>query len=246
MNAVGVIPARYGSTRLPGKPLADLGGKPVIQHVYERALMADSLGLVIVATDDRRIAEAVAAFGGKAVMTSPDHPNGSSRAAEAAERIDAKIVVNIQGDEPFLDATMIDEVVEALESDPDVPSATLCCRIPPDRYDDPNVVKTVCDQNGFALYFSRSIIPYPRHAEFQVVYEHIGIYGYRRWFLPVLVGLPETPLAQTESLEQLTVLEHGYRMKVVETGVAYDALSIDTEEDLLAAQRILSEKTDGR
>lgn len=246
MIAVGVIPARYGSTRLPGKPLADLGGKPVVQHVYERALEATSLHHVIVATDDQRIADAVAAFGGRAVMTSKDHPNGSSRAAEATAQIDAEIVVNIQGDEPFLDSTMIDEVVAALQADPDVPSATLCCRIPPDRYDDPNVVKTVRDRNGFALYFSRSVIPYPRHAEFQEVYEHIGIYGYRSSFLPVLVELPETPLAQTESLEQLTVLEHGYRMKVVETSVAYDALSIDTEEDLTAARRILAEHADGR
>jgi len=193
----------------------------------------------LVATDDERIADAVARFGGTAVMTSTDHPNGSSRAAEATDSMDVDIVVNIQGDEPFLDPTMIDEVIRALEADPDAPSATLCCRIPPNRYDDPNVVKTVCDRNGYALYFSRSIIPYPRNAEFQVVYEHIGIYGYRKSFLNVLVSLPETPLAQSESLEQLKVFEHGYRMKVVETGVAYDALSIDTPEDLEAARKII-------
>lgn len=242
MKSVGVIPARFGSTRLPGKPLADLGGKPVVQHVYERALQARSLDMVLVATDDQRIAEAVAAFGGKAVMTRGDHPNGSSRAAEATEGLDADIVVNIQGDEPFLDPIMIDEVIQALETEPEVQSATLCCRIPPDRYDDPNVVKSVRDLSGFALYFSRSIIPFPRDGEFQVVFEHIGIYGYRKSFLPVLVELPETPLSLCESLEQLKVLEHGYRMKVVETSVAYDALSIDTAADLEAARKIMLEE----
>jgi 3-deoxy-manno-octulosonate cytidylyltransferase (CMP-KDO synthetase) len=241
MKAVGVIPAIYGSTRLPGKPLNDLGGKLVIRHVYERALLSGSLDQVIVATDDHRIADAVRGFGGTAVMTSADHPNGSSRTAEAVGNTDADIVVNIQGDEPFLDPVMIDEVVDVLSSDTKLPSATLCCRIAPERYDDANVVKTVRDCSGFALYFSRSLIPYPRNAEFQVVYKHIGIYGYRRKFLQRFVSLPETPLSQAESLEQLKVLEHGYRMKVVETSAAYNALSIDTEADLEAARKHIGE-----
>jgi len=240
MRAIGVIPARYASTRLPGKPLKDIAGKPMIQHVYERSLEAASLDSVIVATDDERIVEAVTAFGGSVVLTSADHPNGTSRAAEAVRDEICDIVINIQGDEPLISPRMIEEVVAALEEDPEVPSATLCCRIPPERYDDPNVVKTVCDLKGFALYFSRSLIPFPRHPEHQKVYEHIGIYGYRKEFLPVFLGLPETPLSQTESLEQLKVLEHGYRMRVVESGVEYDALSIDTEEDLERARRIMA------
>ena len=240
MRAIGVIPARYGSTRLPGKPLLDLAGKPVIQHVYERAVKATSIDSVIVATDDNRIAEEVERFGGRAVMTSRDHPNGTSRVAEAARNEDADIVINIQGDEPFISPEMIDEIVRAMENDPDVPSATLCWQIPPEKYDDPNVVKAVRDQNDLALYFSRSIIPYPRNTEYQVVYEHIGIFGYRHDFLPVFLSLEETPLSQAESLEQLIILEHGYKMKVIETRVRYDALSIDTEEDLQMARRILA------
>ncbi len=240
MKAIGVIPARYASTRLPGKPLKDIAGKPMIQHVYERALAARSLDSVIVATDDERIVRAVKKFGGRAVMTSADHPNGTSRAAEAVKGEVVDIVINIQGDEPLIAPEMIDEVVQALEENPKVPSATLCCKIPAEKYDDPNVVKTVMDLNGFALYFSRSLIPYPRYSEYQRVYEHIGIYGYRMDFLPVFLELPETPLSQTESLEQLKILEHGYRMKVVETRITYNALSIDTEEDLERARQIMA------
>lgn len=239
MSAIGVIPARFGSTRLPGKPLMDIAGKPMIQHVYERSVQAETLDAVVVATDDERIVEAVTSFGGHVVLTSPNHPNGTSRAAEAVMGEEYSIVINIQGDEPLIFPQMIDEVVTALREEPDVPSATLCCRIPPERYDDPNVVKTVRDVNGFALYFSRSVIPYPRHLEHQVVYEHIGIYGYRSDFLSVYLDLPDTLLSRTESLEQLKVLENGYRMKVIETRSDYEALSIDTTEDLERARRIL-------
>jgi 3-deoxy-manno-octulosonate cytidylyltransferase (CMP-KDO synthetase) len=239
MRAIGIIPARFGSTRLPGKPLKDLGGKPIIQHVYERASMAESLQSVIVATDDRRIFEVVEGFGGRVKMTASDHPNGTSRAAEASRDEGAEIVVNVQGDEPFVAPQMIDAVVHAMEKDPDVPSATICCWIAEEKHRDPDVVKVVCDKNGYALYFSRSTIPYPRNAEFQAVYEHIGIYGYRSEFLPVFLELDETPLSQTESLEQLKILEHGYRMRVIESRIPYDALSIDTERDLEEARRLL-------
>lgn len=242
MKAIGVIPARYGSTRLPGKPLKDLCGKPVIQHVYERAASAASLHTVVVATDDRRIVHAVTEFGGRAVMTSANHADGTSRTAEAVRDDDSEVVINIQGDEPFVAPEMINELVAAMQEDPDVPTATLCGRIPADRYDDPDVVKAVFDRNGLALYFSRSIIPYPRNADTQVVYEHIGIYGYRRSFLPVFLRLADTPLSETESLEQLKILEHGHKMKVIRTSVDYNALSIDTEEDLDRARRILQDR----
>lgn len=239
MNVIGVIPARYASTRLPGKPLKDIAGKPMIQHVYERALEADNLDSVIVATDDERIVAAVTAFGGRAVMTAADHPNGTSRVGEAIEGQECDLVINLQGDEPLVVPAMIDEVITALTEDPELPTATLCCRIDEEKYNDPNVVKTVRDRNGYALYFSRSLIPYPRHPEHQIVYEHIGIYGYRREFLPVYLSLPDTPLSQTESLEQLKVLENGYRMKVVETQAEYEALSIDTESDLERARVLI-------
>lgn len=240
---LGVIPARYASTRLPGKMLADLCGKPMIQHVYERARQAKCLTELIVATDDRRIADTVRAFAGEqaVVMTSPDHPNGSSRAAEAMEGRDSDAVINIQGDEPLLNPTMINEVAEALFSGPEVLCATLC-RPLQDEADrtNPNAVKVVLDRNGDALYFSRSPIPYPRSTPRVPVYEHIGIYGYRSGFLKRYAGLPMTPLAETESLEQLKVLENGYRIRVAVTRCGDAGPSVDTPEDLEAVRKMLS------
>ena len=239
---LGVIPARYASTRLPGKVLADLCGKPMIRHVYERALRAGCLTELVVATDDRRVFEAVRAFAGDgaAVMTSPDHPNGSSRAAEVLKSRDADAVINIQGDEPLLDPAMIDEVAEALFSGPDVVCSTLCrpLRDEADR-ENPNAVKMVLGQNGDALYFSRSPIPYPRSTPRVPVYEHIGIYGYRSGFLRRYADLPMTPLAETESLEQLKILEHGYRLRVAVTRCGGAGPSVDTAEDLEAVRRML-------
>lgn len=239
MTAIGVIPARYGSTRLPGKPLKDIAGKPMIQHVYEMAIQAEELSSVIVATDDRRIMEAVSLFGGQAVMTASGHPNGTSRVAEAVRRERCDIVVNIQGDEPFLSHEMVDQLVRLLAEDDGAPSATLCRRITPERFGDASVVKTVFDRDGNALYFSRSLIPYPRCHQHHLVFEHIGIYAYRSEFLQILAELPLTPLAETESLEQLKVLEHGYKMKVAEGMVPYFGLSIDTEEDLNQARQLM-------
>lgn len=239
---LGVIPARYASTRLPGKVLADICGKPMIQHVYERALRALCLTGLVVATDDRRVFEAVRSFAGDgvAVMTSPEHPNGSSRAAEVLKSRDADAVINIQGDEPLLDPAMIDEVAEALFSGPDVVCSTLCrpLRDEADR-ENPNAVKVVLGQNGDALYFSRSPIPYPRSTPRIPVYEHIGIYGYRSGFLKRYAELPMTPLAETESLEQLKVLEHGYRIRVAVTRCGGSGPSVDTAEDLEAVRRML-------
>ena len=239
---LGVIPARYASTRLPGKVLANICGKPMIQHVYERALRALCLTGLVVATDDRRVFEAVRSFAGDgaAVMTSPEHPNGSSRAAEVLKSRDADAVINIQGDEPLLDPAMIDEVAEALFSGPDVVCSTICrpLRDEADR-ENPNAVKVVLGQNGDALYFSRSPIPYPRSTPRVPVYEHIGIYGYRSGFLKRYAELPMTPLAETESLEQLKILEHGYRLRVAVTRCGGLGPSVDTAEDLEAVRRML-------
>ena len=239
---LGVIPARYASTRLPGKVLADICGKPMIQHVYERALRAACLTELVVATDDRRVLEAVRAFAGDgaAVMTSPEHPNGSSRAAEVLKSRDADAVINIQGDEPLLDPAMIDEVAEALFSGPDVVCSTLCRPLEAegDR-SNPNAVKVVLGLDGDALYFSRSSIPYPRSTPRIPVYEHIGLYGYRSGFLRRYAELPMTPLAETESLEQLKILEHGYRLRVAVTRCGGLGPSVDTAEDLEAVRRML-------
>lgn len=241
MKILGVIPARYASTRLPGKVLLDLCGKPMIQVVYERAARASSLDELVVATDDEKVYDAVKAFGGNVVMTDPNHPNGTSRAAEPARLREVDCVINIQGDEPLLDPVMIDEVGHALESSADIASATLCRPIVDEAaLSNPNVVKVVCDHAGFALYFSRSLIPFPREGFKIPVYEHIGIYGYTKEFLLEYVRLPMTPLAETESLEQLKVLENGYRMKVAVTRCQALGPNVNTPEDLEAVRKILS------
>ena len=238
---LGVIPARWGSTRFPGKPLADLCGKPMIQHVYERAKLARSLAGVVVATDDERIFDAVRGFGGEAVMTKADHPNGTSRAEEAMRLhpLVAHAIINIQGDEPLMDPSMIDEVAAALEEE-GVECATLCRPIAPEDRDNPNVVKVARAQNGDALYFSRSLIPYPRSEPSVPVWQHIGIYGYTADFLRRYVSLPMTPLAEAESLEQLKILEHGYRIRVKVTACPCTGRGVDTPEDLEAVRKILS------
>jgi len=242
MRVIGVIPARFGSTRLPGKPLKDLCGKSVLQRVYENALLAKSLDDVIVACDDDRILNEVSRFGGKAVMTAVSHPNGSSRAAEVVKDMDMDIdfIINIQGDEPFVSPDIIDELADLLLSDKELYCATLCTKVAPEEYGNPNVVKVVRDLKGNALYFSRSLIPYPRNEIKNSVFEHVGMYGYSKDFLITYAGLSETPLSEIESLEQLKVLEHGYSMRVFETKYAYNALSIDTIEDLEKARTLIS------
>lgn len=244
MKTVGIIPARYASARLPGKPLKDIGGKPMIHHVYERARQARLLDEVIVATDDERIVDAVELFGGIAVMTSVEHPNGTSRAAEVVKNMDVELIINIQGDEPLIKAEMIDELAEAMIRDESLYTATLCYQIYEEKFSDPNVVKVVCDRNGFALYFSRSLIPFPRYKENHRVYEHIGIYAYKKPFLLKYCELEDTPLSKTESLEQLKVLENGFKMMVIETQFSYEALSIDTEQDLEVARSIIAKAND--
>jgi len=243
VKVTGIIPARYASTRLPGKPLKLILGKPMIQRVYERCAQAEVLDLVCVATDDKRIADVVTGFGGRAVMTSPDHPSGTDRLAEAVQSIAADIVVNIQGDQPFLDPVMIPEAVKPLIRDASLGMCTLMHPISaPEDLKDPAVVKVVADAAGFALYFSRSRIPYPREHHAHPVYEHVGLYVYRRAFLLKVSRLAPTPLEQTESLEQLRVLEHGYRIRVVETHCsdnAFSGFSVDTPEDLQRAEAML-------
>ncbi len=239
MKAAGIIPARYHSTRLEGKPLVDIVGKPMVQRVYESARKSSTLEQVIVATDDVRIQRVVEAFGGTAVLTSSAHPTGTDRVAEVARFLDADIVVNIQGDEPFIHPGMIDEVVTPLLDDPQLPLCTSMHEVT-DREDfsNPNVVKVVVDGAGNALYFSRSLIPYPRNPERHRVFEHIGIYAYRKAFLMEFAGLAPTPLERAESLEQLRALEHGHRIRVVETGQPYIPLSVDTPEDLEKAREL--------
>ena len=243
MRVVGVIPARYASTRLPGKPLVDIMGKTMIQHVYENAARSKTLEQLIVATDDERIMAAVAAFGGRAVLTSRDHNTGTDRVAEVVRGLDVEVVVNIQGDEPFVRPGMIDEVVQPLLDDPDLPMCTSMHEITnKEDFDNPNVVKTVVDLAGNALYFSRSLVPYPRKSEGHRAFEHIGMYAYRKDFLLKYAGLPQTPLEKLESLEQLRVLEHGYRLRVVETRQDYIPLSVDTPEDLERARALARQR----
>ena len=230
MRVLGVIPARYGSTRLPGKPLLDLGGKPMIQWVYERASRARLLDQLVVATDDERIVEAVKKFGGEARMTSRDHPTGSDRIAEVVRGIQCEAVVNVQGDEPLIDPKVIDLAAQALLDDTSVSMSTLMVRMGEEEAQDRNVTKVVVDRNGFALYFSAAPIPCHRAETGHGWYKHIGLYVYRRDFVLLYPTLPRTPLEQTEKLEQLRALEHGYRIKVVETD--YDAVSVDVPEDV--------------
>jgi 3-deoxy-manno-octulosonate cytidylyltransferase (CMP-KDO synthetase) len=242
MKVLGIIPARYKSTRLEGKPLADIHGKPMIQYVYENARRARTLDRVVVATDDARICEAVRRFGGDVVMTSPLHACGTDRVAEVAAGCDAGIVVNIQGDEPLLDPKMIDECVEALKQNEGVGLSTVVKRIGEDAYRDPAVVKVVRDTRGRALYFSRSLIPYPHHRteEFHV-FEHVGLYAYTRDCLIRLSQLPPTPLEKIESLEQLRALENGIAIQTVETSFQGELVSVDTQQDLERVRQIMAE-----
>jgi 3-deoxy-manno-octulosonate cytidylyltransferase (CMP-KDO synthetase) len=239
---IAVIPARYGSTRFPGKALADIKGKPMIQWVHERTMRSKLITRVIVATDDERIRAAVKSFGGEAMMTSPRHSTGTDRIAEVANSLDCDIVVNVQGDEPLIRPEMIDEAIAPLVQDVSIPMGTLCRRIE-DREEafDPNVVKMVFDKNGFALYFSRAPIPWDRDAwagksswkELSLegpLYKHIGLYVYRRDFLLDYAAMPRTALEAAEKLEQLRALENGHRIKVVIT--RYESFGVDIPGDL--------------
>jgi 3-deoxy-manno-octulosonate cytidylyltransferase (CMP-KDO synthetase) len=235
MKKLVVIPARYASTRLPGKPLLTIAGKPLIQWVYEKAV-SSSADNVLVATDDVRIREACASFGAEAVMTDPDLRSGTDRVYEAIRGREGDLIVNLQGDEPFIEAAMIDALFAILEED--VPMATLCTPISPEEYVNPNAVKVVLDKNLYALYFSRSPVPYLRGTQDTPLYGHIGIYGFSRSFLSLFVSMEKGLLEEAESLEQLRVLENGIRIKVAP--VHYNGFGIDTEEDLKRAEERLA------
>ncbi|MBI4654611.1 MAG: 3-deoxy-manno-octulosonate cytidylyltransferase [Nitrospirae bacterium] len=265
-RAVAIIPARFSSTRFPGKPLAILKGKPLIQHVYENAVCAKLIDAVIVATDDNRIFDAVTGFGGKAVMTSPEHFSGTDRIAEAARGIDCDIIVNIQGDEPFIKPEMVDDAVKLLYDDSRASISTLVKKITDiGEIFSKNIVKVVFDNEGFAMYFSRAPIPFYRdewkslkdlvssdksqvsskrknacnlHLASCNFFKHIGIYGYRKGALLKFTSLPQDRLELIEQLEQLRALASGIKIKVKET--SYNTLGIDTIEDLRKAEEWLN------
>ena len=253
-TCVVIIPARYASSRFPGKPLVLIAGRPMIQHVYERASRARLVDAVLVATDDVRIVAAVEAFGGQVVLTSAAHPSGTDRIAEVAAQQTYDIVVNVQGDEPCIAPQAIDAMIQPLRADPAVAITTLAHPLR-DVADllTPHVVKVVVDRQGYALYFSRAPIPYDRQAWLhapQVLaaagtsialppgcYRHLGLYAYRREVLLHMARLPQTTLEQVEQLEQLRALEHGYRLRVVQT--TYESVGVDTPEDVPRAEQIL-------
>lgn len=241
MRIAGVIPARYQSSRFPGKPLAHLLGKPMIQHVWERAQAAGCLDEVLIATDDSRIRDAVVAFGAEAVLTSTSHPSGTDRVAEAIAARNADVVVNIQGDEPMIDPLMIAEVVAPFRQGTAAELVTLKKEVfHGTEFADPGVVKVVTDPHGWALYFSRSLIPYPqRQTPHFHVYEHVGLYAYTRDCLLRLARLPVSVLEEIESLEQLRALENGIRILVLETACKTTAVSVDTPEDLEKVRQLL-------
>jgi 3-deoxy-manno-octulosonate cytidylyltransferase (CMP-KDO synthetase) len=253
MKISAVIPARYGSTRFEGKPLADILGKPMIQYVYEGVAQSKLIDEVIVATDDQRIIEVVKSFGGKAVMTSPAHPTGTDRVAEVSNKLKSEIIVNVQGDEPLLKGNIIDKAIRPLLTDDTLPMSTLMARIEEVRdWLNPHIVKVVVDQKNFALYFSRSPIPFPRDLQIgrleshpfgtnrplpKRVFKHIGVYVFRRKFLLHFSKMKPTPLEKLEKLEQLRALENGYPIKV--NPVHYEPICVDTPKDIQKVEAFL-------
>ncbi len=241
---IGVIPARYQSTRLVGKMLLPIAGKPIVQRVYEQASKSQLLDDVFVATDDERIKNFVESFGGQAVLTSQQHHSGSDRVAEAVKDLDARIVLNIQGDHPFIDPKMIDELSAVMLKRPEVYMATLVKKIRKEDLRVPSVVKVVTRLDGNALYFSRSLVPYPLRREKLVIFEHIGLYAFQKDFLLKFARLPVGNLEQIESLEQLRALEHGYNILVVETkseNPHFSGFGVDTQSELEKADQLLTQ-----
>ncbi len=245
MSAVCVIPARYASTRLPGKPLALLGDKPMIQWVYEHAIKARAFSRILIATDDERIKKAAVSFGAEVVMTPTELPSGTDRVAEVVKDLSCDVVVNLQGDEPFVKPQLLDQLVSVFR-DPEVQIATPVKKITNYKeLTNPNQVRVVRDARNYALYFSRAAVPFIRdesdlkkwliHHDF---YKHVGIYAYRREVLLQLTGLPQGILEKAEQLEQLRFLEHGYRIYTLETD--YESVGVDTEEDLIRVNELIS------
>jgi 3-deoxy-manno-octulosonate cytidylyltransferase (CMP-KDO synthetase) len=245
---LGVIPARFASSRFPGKVLSRIASKTMLQHVYERVSMARYLTSTMIATDDQRVYDAARSFGARVRMTREDHLSGTDRVAEVASAEDAEIIVNIQGDEPLIDPAAIDAAILPLVHEPEIVMGTLKKRIEdPREITDPNVVKVVTDFQGDAIYFSRCAIPFHRggagtsSASQPAYFKHIGLYVYQRGFLLAYSALPVGPLEQAERLEQLRALENGYRIRVVET--EYESLGVDTPEDLERVSRLFEAST---
>ncbi len=245
MKVIAIIPARYESTRFPGKPLVKLGTKYIIQHVYERVLSSGLFAEIVVGTDDQRIFEAVESFGGKVVLTSKKHESGTDRVAEVCRKLpscsDADVVVNVQGDEPFVFREPLKKLIAAFD-DPLVQVASLMHRMKKD-FDDPNSVKVVCDKEGFSLNFSRKLIPFEQDNKLEQkpeYFRHIGVYAFRREMLFRFVEMQHGKLEQIEKLEQLRLLENDIRLKMIETD--YEGIGIDTPEDLEKAEKIIATK----
>ena len=234
MKIACIIPSRYASTRLPGKPLRMIAGQTLIHRVYNRAILAKSPDIVVVATDYRAIAEEVEGFGGRVVMTAVNHPTGTDRLAEVAEQLaDYDIIVNVQGDEPFIDPDVIDRLAKMLIEHENLDMVTAAAPLKKEDYQDASAVKVVVNQKGEALYFSRALIPYPREDFAMPPLKHIGVYAYRRSFLLTYAKTEQTPLEKTESLEQLRALETGHKIGVIR--IETEDIGIDTEEDLKKA-----------
>ncbi len=234
MDVIGIIPARYSSSRFEGKVLAKILGKPMLQHVWERAKQAMTLDDLIIACDDDRVANAAREFGAKVVMTSKGHASGTDRICEVINFLEVNVVVNIQADEPLLHPMMIDSLAQAMLANKNIPMATIKKKIEnPEEVTDPHVVKVVVDKNDFALYFSRAAIPYQAQnsdVKSPVYYKHVGMYGYTKDFLFTYKNLPASTLENIEKLEQLRVLQEGLKIKVIET--KYETIGVDTPEDL--------------
>lgn len=248
MKALGVIPARYGSTRFPGKPLSQIINKPMIQHVYERASLAEKLDKILVATDDERIYKAVKSFNGEAVMTASDIQTGTDRVYEASRSLDFDIILNIQGDEPLIDPELLNSIVSEFGKDDNVYVVTPVKKIEStDELLNPNLARVTIDKKGFALYFSRAAIPYNRDKEIENwlegsgYYRHIGVYGFSKLFLQRFVEMGSSNLENIEKLEQLRILENGYRIKTVLT--EYNPVCVDVPQDLEKVEEILKKET---
>ncbi len=248
MNVICVIPARYGSARFPGKPLTLIGQKPMIRWVYERAVTATKIDRVLVATDDERIASVVRSFGGEAVLTPSELPSGTDRVAAAAKDENADVVINLQGDEPFIKADLLDALAQVFEEHPEVQIATPIKRIESDHdLFDPNLVRVVKDKNGWALFFTRATIPYLRDIGDRTkwlnnfpFFKHVGVYAYRKDFLMKMTHWSQSLLEKAEKLEQLRVLENGGKIFTIETD--YESVSVDTPEDLKRVNRIIEKE----
>ncbi|PSB04140.1 3-deoxy-manno-octulosonate cytidylyltransferase [Merismopedia glauca CCAP 1448/3] len=242
MKILAVIPARYDSQRFPGKPLAKIGDRSMVQWVYEAAKSCSAFSEVVVATDSQKVADCVLGFGGKVEMTRSDHLSGTDRVAEVAQRYpEMTVIVNVQGDQPFVTPLMLTQLVAPYLAAETPPMTTLACPLDPDSgYLDPNVVKVICDRHHDALYFSRSPIPFYRNSGEAPVYQHLGLYAFSRDFLVKYAQLPPTPLEHCEGLEQLRVLEHGYKIRVCYSSMS--VVEVNTPEDLAVAQLLVEQE----